>query len=323
MAKIFSGTQPTGIIHLGNYFGAINNWLELQKESSGIYCIVDYHALTVYQKPEVLNQNIKNLAKIYLASGLDSKKNIIFRQSAVMEHAELAWILNTITPIAELERMTQYKDKSAQNKQNINTGLFSYPVLMAADILLYDTEIVPVGEDQLQHVELARIIAKKFNNLYGETFVVPEGKINKISARLKGLDNAEKKMSKSASSEYNFIALLDEPDVIRKKIKKSVTDSGTDIKFSEDRPALANLMTIYSLTTGKDFKEIEKEFEGKGYGDFKTELAERIVEFVTPIQERYNAIDDEELESILRIGAQQAKKIAQEKMKEVRKKIGL
>ena len=323
MAKIFSGTQPTGIIHLGNYFGAIANWLELQKKYSGIYSIVDYHALTVYQKPEVLSQNIKNLAKIYLASGLDPQKNIIFRQSAVMEHVELAWILNTITPMAELERMTQYKDKSAQNKQNINTGLFSYPVLMAADILLYDTELVPVGEDQLQHVELARIIAKKFNNLYGETFVIPEGKINKISARLKGLDNADKKMSKSAASEYNFIALLDEPDVIRKKVKKAVTDSGTDIKYSEDRPALANLMIIYSLTTGKDFKEIEKEFDSKGYGDFKKELAERIIEFVTPIQERYNAIDDEELESVLRIGAEQAKKLAQKKMKEVRRKIGL
>lgn len=323
MKRIFSGIQPTGIIHLGNYFGAIYNWLPLQDDYNCFFCIVDYHALTVFQKPEVLKQNIKNLAKLYLAVGLDPAKSTIFRQSDVPEHTELAWFLNCTTPMGELERMTQFKDKSQQHKDNINTGLFTYPTLMAADILLYDTNFVPVGEDQQQHVELARIIAKKFNNRYGNILTLPEPKINKVTARIKALDNPEKKMSKSAPSDYNYIALLDEPDVIRKKIKKAVTDSGTDIKYSEDRPALKNLMTIYSLTTGKSLKEIEKDFEGKGYGDFKKELAERIVEFVIPIQEKFNAIDDDELENVLRIGAESARKITQKKIKEIRQAIGL
>ena len=321
--RIFSGVQPTGIIHLGNYFGAIYNWLGLQKEYDCVFSIVDLHALTVYQKPEDLNKNIYDLAKIYLAVGLNPKKNIIFRQSDVQEHTELAWILNTVTPISELERMTQYKDKSAQHKQNINAGLFTYPALMAADILLYDTNLVPVGEDQLQHVELTRIIAKKFNNLYGDVLVLPEGKINKVSARLKALDNPEKKMSKSAPSEFNYIALTDEPELIRKKIMKAVTDSGTDIKLDPKRPAIANLMTIYHLVTGLDIKEIEKKFDGKGYGDFKKDLAEKLVEFVTPIQERFNKITDNEVEKVLTDGAMRAKKIATKKMDQIRKAIGL
>ncbi|MBT5337768.1 tryptophan--tRNA ligase [Candidatus Falkowbacteria bacterium] len=322
--RIFSGIQPTGIIHLGNYFGAIYNWLELQKEYDSIFSIVDLHALTVHQDPKKLNRNIYDLAKIYIASGLDPKKNIVFRQSDVKEHVELGWFLNCVTPIAELERMTQYKDKSEQHKQNVNSGLFTYPCLMAADILLYDTNVVPVGEDQLQHVELARTIAKKFNNLYGDVFILPEGKINKVSARLKGLDNPEKKMSKSATSENNYIALSDDSDLIRKKIKKAVTDSGTDIKFDPNkRPALANLMTIYHLVTGKEAPEIEKEFKGKGYGDFKSELAERVVEFVEPIQKKFNSISDKEIDSILADGAQRAKKLAEKKMEQVRKVIGL
>ena len=324
MKRIFSGIQPTGIIHLGNYFGAIYNWLHLQKEYDSIFSIVDLHALTVYQDPKELNRNIYDLTKIYLAKGLDPKKNIIFRQSAVLEHVELSWFLNCVTPIAELERMTQYKDKSAQHKQNVNAGLFTYPCLMAADILLYDTNVVPVGEDQLQHVELARTIAKKFNNLYGETFVVPEGKINKVSARLKGLDNPEKKMSKSSPTENNYISLTDSSDAIRKKIKKAVTDSGSDIKFDPNkRPALANLMTIYHLVTGKEANEIEKEFKGKGYGDFKSELAERVVEFVKPIQKKFNSISDKEVDAILADGAQRARKLAEKKMERVRKVIGL
>ena len=323
MKRIFSGIQPTGIIHLGNYFGAIYNWLNLQKEYDSVFSIVDLHALTVYQEPEVLNRNIKDLAKLYIASGLDPKKNIIFRQSDVVEHTELGWILNCITPISELERMTQYKDKSDQHKQNVNSGLFTYPCLMAADILLYDTNVVPVGEDQLQHVELARTIAKKFNKLYGNTFIVPEGKVNKVSARLKGLDNAEKKMSKSAASEYNYISLTDDAATIRKKIMKAVTDSGSDIKLEKDRPAVANLMAIYHLVTGLEVKDIEKKFAGKGYGDFKKDLAERVVEFVEPIQKKFDSISDKEIEKILEKGAKQAKKLAEKKMKDVRKKIGL
>lgn len=321
--RIFSGIQPTGIIHLGNYFGAIYNWLQLQQEYDCIFSIVDLHALSIYQKPEELTQNIKNLTKLFIAAGLDPQKNIIFRQSEVKEHTELAWLLNCITPMGELERMTQFKDKSKQHKDNINAGLFTYPVLMAADILLYDTNLVPVGEDQVQHVELTRTIANKFNNLYGETFVVPEVKLNKVTARLKGLDNPEKKMSKSAASEYNYISLLDKPEDIRRKVKKAVTDSDSEIKYGEERPAISNLMTIYQLVTGNSFEEIEKNFEGKGYGDFKSDLAEKIIEFVTPIQERFNAIDDNDLEQILKNGAQRAKALAEQKMKEIKNKIGL
>ncbi|NQT50223.1 tryptophan--tRNA ligase [Candidatus Kuenenbacteria bacterium] len=322
--RIFSGIQPTGIIHLGNYFGAIYNWLQLQDEYDSIFSIVDLHALTVYQDPKKLNKNIYDLAKIYIASGLDPKKNIIFRQSDVMEHVELGWILNCVTPIAELERMTQYKDKSDQHKQNVNAGLFTYPCLMSADILLYDTNYVPVGEDQMQHVELTRTIAKKFNNLYGNVLVLPEGKIKKVSARIKALDNPEKKMSKSAPSEYNYIALTDDPSLIRKKIMKAVTDSGSDIKFDpKKRPAIANLITIYHLLTGLEVNEIEAKFAGKGYGDFKKDLADRLVEFVEPIQKKFNSISDKEIDAILQDGAKRAKKLAVKKMEQVKKTIGL
>lgn len=321
--RLFSAMQPTGIIHLGNYFGALANWLTLQNEYESIFSIVDLHALTVYQKPEQLRANIINLAKIYLASGLDPKKNIIFRQSDVKEHAELGWILNCTTPISELERMTQFKDKSKQHKENINSGLFTYPCLMAADILLYDTNIVPVGEDQVQHVELTRTIAKKFNAVYGDVFIVPEVKINKISARLKGLDDPTKKMSKSASSEYNYIALTDAPDLIRKKIQKAVTDSGSEIKFTPDKPALANLMTLYHLVTGLEAKEIEKKFSGHGYGAFKKDLAEKLIEFLMPIQKKFNELSDSAVEKVLNDGAKRAQKMAGKKMVRVREVIGL
>jgi len=323
MKRIFSGIKPTGLIHLGNYFGAIANWLNLQNEYDCLFSIVDLHALTVYQKPEELRRNILDLAKLYVASGLDPKKNIIFRQSDVVEHAELGWILDCVTPVAELNRMTQFKDKSAQHADNVNAGLFTYPVLMAGDILLYDATTVPVGDDQLQHVELARVIAKKFNNLYGEVFVLPEAKVNKISARLRGLDDPMKKMSKTAPSEYNYIALTDAPDLIRKKIKKSVTDSGSDVVFQEDKPALSNLIAIYSLTTGLTPQEIEKQFKGKGYGDFKKELAERVVEFVEPIQKRISELSDADIEAILQDGATRARVIAAKKMTQVKKVIGL
>jgi len=323
MKRIFSGIKPTGLIHLGNYFGAIVNWLDLQKEYDCLFSIVDLHALTVFQKPEELRRNILDLAKLYVASGLDSKKNIIFRQSDVVEHAELGWILDCVTPVAELKRMTQFKDKAEQHSDNVNAGLFTYPVLMAGDILLYDATTVPVGEDQLQHVELARVIAKKFNNLYGEVFVLPEAKINKISARLRGLDDPMKKMSKTAPSEYNYIALTDAPDLIRKKIKKAVTDSGSEIVFQEDKPALSNLIAIYSLTTGLTPKDIEKKFTGKGYGDFKKDLAERVVEFVAPIQQRIAKLSDADIEKLLADGAARARVIAAKKMTQVKKVIGL
>jgi tryptophanyl-tRNA synthetase len=250
-------------------------------------------------------------------------RSIIFKQSDVKEHAELGWILNCTTPISELERMTQFKDKSVQHKENINSGLFTYPCLMAADILLYDTNIVPVGEDQVQHVELTRTIAKKFNTVYGDIFTVPEVKINKISARLKGLDDPTKKMSKSASSEYNFIALTDSPELIRKKIQKAVTDSGSEIKFTPDKPALANLMTLYHLVTGLEAKEIEKKFSGHGYGDFKKDLAEKLIAFVTPIQDKFNALTDANVEKILSDGAKKAQALATKKMTLIKNTIGL
>jgi tryptophanyl-tRNA synthetase len=322
--RVFSGIQPTGIIHFGNYFGAINNWLPLQKEFECLFCIVDLHAMTVHQSPEEFAVNIKNLCKIYLASGLDPKTSMIFRQSAVLEHTQLAWILNCLTPMGELERMTQYKDKSAQHKDNINAGLLTYPVLMAADILLYDTMVVPVGEDQVQHVELARTIARKFNNMYGEVFVEPKTMLNKEAARLRGLDDPEKKMSQSASSELNYIAMTDTPDMVVKKIKKAVTDSGTEISYNpETRPAISNLMTISRLVTGKSFEEIEAEFNGKGYGVFKNALADQINAFLKPIQEKFKAIDDNELNKILEVGAKSAKKIAEKKMDQVRRAVGL
>jgi len=322
--RVFSGIQPTGIIHLGNYFGAIHNWLPLQKEYECLFSIVDLHALTLHQDSLAFAANIKNLAKVFIASGLDSKSSIIFRQSDIHEHAELGWILNCVTPMAELERMTQYKDKSDQHKENINAGLFTYPCLMAADILLYDTNVVPVGEDQVQHVELARSIARKFNNTFSEIFVEPKVLLHKEAARLRGLDNPEKKMSKSASSEYNYIALTDNPDLVVKKIKKAVTDSGTEIIYNpETRPAISNLMTIYHLVSGKSFSEIEAEFNGGGYGKFKTALAEQVIAFLKPIQEKFNAIDDNELDKILKNGAKRAQALAEKKMAQVRRTVGL
>ncbi len=323
MTRIFSGVQPTNNLHLGNYLGAIKNWVELQRANECIFCVVDLHALTVYQKPEVLHQNILNVVKTYLALGVDPKKSTIFVQSSVKEHTELAWVLNTVAKMGEMERMTQFKDKSKQHTGNINLGLFAYPVLMAADILLYDTNEVPVGEDQKQHVELTRDLALRFNNLYGETFVVPKPLIKKDGARIMGLDDPSKKMSKSAASPANYISLLDEPKVAEKKIMKAVTDSGSEVKGGAGKPALDNLLNIYSLLSGKSVKEIEKEYVGHGYGDFKKGLAVVVVEFLTEFQKRFSKISDAEAIKILQVGAKRAEKIASNKMVLVRKKIGL
>jgi len=323
MKRILSGIQPSGVIHIGNYFGAIKNWLNFLKEYDSYFCIVDLHALTVYQEPEKLKQNTLDLAKIFIASGLDPKKCTLFVQSHVHEHAELAWILNTITPIAELERMTQFKDKSKKHKENVNAGLFTYPILMAADILLYDTDVVPVGEDQKQHVELTRTIAKKFNNLFSDALKVPKSFVPEHGARLMGLDDPTQKMSKSAASEYNYIAITDEPDLIRKKIMKAVTDSGDEIKSGEDKPAISNLLTIYHLVTGKEISEIEKQYQGKGYGDFKKDLAEKVVEFLEPIQKEMNKLTDKDVIKILNKGSQSAQKIASQTLDRVTEKIGI
>lgn len=321
--RIFSGVQPTNNIHLGNYFGAVKNWIDLQNDYECIFTIVDLHALTVYQKPTDLKNNILNLVKTYLALGIDPKKSLIFQQSDVKEHAELCWILNSIAKIGEMERMTQYKEKSASHPENINVGLFDYPVLMAADILLYNTQAVPVGEDQKQHLELARDLAIRFNSLYGETFVVPESIIKKEGARLMGLDDPSKKMSKSATSSFNYISLLDDPEVAKKKIMKAVTDSGSEIKYTDDKPALKNLLTIYSLLSNEKISEIEKKYIGRGYGDFKKDLAEIVANFLIDFQKKFNKISDKEVKKLLEDGADKARKIAAKKMEEVKEKIGI
>ncbi|MDD5489381.1 MAG: tryptophan--tRNA ligase [Candidatus Moranbacteria bacterium] len=321
--RIFSGIQPSGVLHLGNYLGAIKNWVALQEKYDPIFCVVDLHAITVPQKPEELRQKTLEVAKTYLAAGIDPEKSLIFVQSHVPEHAELAWILNTITKIPELERMTQFKDKSKAFRQNLNAGLFNYPVLMAADILLYDANLVPVGEDQLQHVEIARTLARRFNSLFGETFVVPEPFVVKEGMRIMGLDDPKKKMSKSAASEYNYISLTDTPEKIREKIKKAVTDSGKEIRYSADKPAIKNLINIYALLDNAKPKEIVESYHGKGYAEFKKDLAEVVVGFLEPFQEKYNEIEDREVLRILEEGKSKAKKMAGEKMEKVREKVGL
>jgi len=325
MSKIiFSGVQPSGNLHLGNYLGAIKNWVNLQDEYKCIFCVVDYHAITVKQDPIELKKKIIEIAKIYLAAGINPEDSIIFQQSRVSAHPELAWILNTITKVPELERMTQFKDKSKQNKTNINMGLFDYPVLMASDILLYNTDVVPVGDDQEQHVELTRTLAKRFNTEFVNTFTIPEAKIYKAGARIMGLDNPDNKMSKSASSEYNYIGLLDKPEVAKKKIMKAVTDTGKEIKFDlKKKPAISNLLTIYSLLTDIEIKTIEKKYVGKGYGDFKKDLAEVVVKFLTDFQTKYNSFDDKFINEVLDKGANKAEKIANETLEKAKQAIGV
>ena len=323
---IFSGTAPSGNIHIGNYLGAIKQWVEMQNtgEYQNIFCVVDEHAITVPQDPAKLRSKILEVFTLYLALGIDPEKSIIFVQSSVSEHAELNWILSTITPVGELERMTQFKDKS-QKQKNVLAGLLNYPTLMAADILLYHTNIVPVGEDQLQHIELTRTIARKFNSTFGETFAIPEPFINKEGKRIMGLDDPSKKMSKSAENTKNYIALLDSPETIREKIKAAVTDSASEIKYDmKNKPAVSNLLTIYSLFSGKAIAELEKEYEGKNYSVFKKDLAEVIIEGLSPIQKKYKELsaNPDYLKKVLRDGAEKAKNIASQTMAEVRSKIG-
>ncbi|MFC1700779.1 tryptophan--tRNA ligase [Patescibacteria group bacterium] len=323
--RIFSGIQPTGSLHIGNYLGAIKNWTELQNKYDSIFCIVDLHALTVYQNPKILRKNILETAAVFLAAGIDPKKSVIFIQSHIKEHAELSWILNTVVRISELERMTQFKEKSQQHKENINVGLFNYPVLMAADILLYNTSIVPVGEDQTQHVELARTLAQRFNKTYGKTFVIPESLIKKEQSRIKGLDNPAKKMAKSSENLNNYIALYDSPELIHDKIKRAVTDSGSEIKYSQDKPAISNLMTIYRGFSNMPFEQIEEKYKNKNYSDFKNDLAKVIINNLKPFQDRLKTIKSKPdyIEKILKKGAKDAEKIAKKTMVNVKKKIGL
>lgn len=324
MKTIFSGVQPSGNLHIGNYLGAISQWVEMQKNYNCIFCVVDYHAITVKQDPEVLRKKIIEAAKIYIAFGIDPKKSIIFQQSDISAHTELCWVLNTITKISELNKMTQFKDKAGESQNNVNVGLYDYPVLMAADILLYNTDIVPVGEDQTQHVELARDLAKRFNSQFGETFKVPEVQIKKEAARIMGLDDPTKKMSKSAPSELNYISLTDQPETAAKKIMRATTDSGSEIKFDlAKKPGISNLLTIYSLLDDTPVKKLEQKYKGKGYGDFKKNLSQVVIEFLTNFQKKYNKISDREVKKILDSGAKKARPLAEETLKKVKNKIGI
>jgi len=321
--RIFSGVQPTGNLHIGNYLGAIKNWVPLQHEYESFFCIVNLHAITLPQDPKVLRQKTLDLARIYLAAGIDPEVSTIFIQSDVPAHAELTWILSCIARMGELERMTQFKDKGKGNTERAGVGLFAYPVLMAADILLYQTDLVPVGKDQKQHLELTRDLAERFNRDFGETFKIPEPDIPPVGANILSLQDPTKKMSKSDEDATGSIFLLDDADTVTKKIKRAVTDSGTDIKFDASRPAITNLLTIYQLFTGKTAEECEAHFEGKGYGAFKTELAEATVEFLRPFQERVHEYDEATLRNILETGAEKARNLTSETLKVVYEKMGI
>lgn len=321
---IFSGIQPSGIPTLGNYLGAMRNWPPLQNEYDCIYCVVDLHAVTVRQDPPTLRRRTLELLSLLLACGIDPQKSLLFVQSHVHTHAELAWILNCYTQFGELSRMTQFKDKSAAHADNINAGLFTYPSLMAADILLYNTDAVPVGEDQKQHIELTRDIAQRFNGLYGETFKIPEPMIPKIGARVMSLQEPEKKMSKSDSNPNGFISMLDKPDDVMRKFKRAVTDSDARVEYKEGKAGIDNLMSIYNAATGKSFDEITAEFEGRGYGDFKAAVGEAVVEMLRPIQQKYDEYmaNKDYLASIYTESAKKALALSSRTLDKVYRKIG-
>ena len=324
MKRIFSGAQPTGNLHIGNYIGAMRNWAELQHEYESFFCIVNLHAITLPQDPGKLAEKTREVARLYLAAGIDPKVSTVFVQSDVPEHAELTWILNCVTRIGELERMTQFKEKGrTTERENSGVGLFDYPVLMAADILLYQTDLVPIGQDQKQHLELTRDLAVRFNRDYGETFRIPEPFIPKVGARILALDNPAKKMSKSDANLSGGIFLMDDADTIRRKLKRAVTDSGTEIRFDETRPAITNLLTIYQLLTGQAREEIEAHFADKGYAQLKGDLADAAVEFLMPFQERVRGISDEELDRIFAEGRERASIVARATLKEVKERLGI
>ena len=322
--RIFSGLQPSGILTIGNYLGALKNWVGLQEDYECIYCVVNMHAITVRQIPADLRRHTYEALAVYLAAGIDPKKSTIFVQSHVPAHAELAWVLNCNTMFGELSRMTQFKDKSAKHGNNINAGLFTYPTLMAADILLYQAALVPVGQDQKQHVELTRDIAERFNALYGDTFTVPEAYIPETGKKIMSLLDPAKKMSKSDENAGAYVAILDGRDDIIRKFRRAVTDSGSEVRFAEGKDGICNLMNIYSAITGKENDEIEREFEGKGYGDFKLAVGEAVADALSPLQNEYARLiaDKAYLEQIMREGAETASSIARKTMRKVYKKTG-
>lgn len=323
MKRVFSGAQPTNQIHLGNYLGALRNWVALQDGHECFYCIVNLHAITFPQDPKELAEKTRDLARAFIAAGVDPEVSTIFIQSDVVEHAELTWILNCITKVGELDRMTQFKEKGRMQRESAGVGLFDYPVLMASDVLLYQTDLVPVGEDQRQHLELTRDIALRFNRDYGETFRLPAPYISKVGARIMSLDNPLKKMSKSDESPNGVILLLDDADSVSRKFKRAVTDSGTEIRFDQDRPALMNLLTIYQLLTGKAPEEVEAHFAGKGYAQLKGELAEVTIEALAPFQKRMSEVSDDVLDRILADGRDKAKAIAVKTIGSVKENMGL
>lgn len=321
---LFSGMQATGNLTLGNYMGALKNWVTLNEEYECFYCVVDMHSITVRQDPAELRRRARALLTLYIAAGLDPEKNCLYYQSHVSAHAELSWILNCYTYMGELNRMTQYKDKSAKHADNINAGLFTYPVLMAADILLFQSDVVPVGVDQKQHLELARDIGERFNGIYGDVFTIPEPYIGKIGAKIMSLQEPNKKMSKSDENLNASIYLMDDPDTIIRKFKRAVTDSDNQILYSEDKPGIKNLIDIYSTATGKSIDDVVKEFDGKGYGDFKLAVGESVVSVLKPIQDRVAELSKNKdyIDGIIKTNGEKASYYANKTLRKVQKKVG-
>ncbi|MGL2613365.1 tryptophan--tRNA ligase [Helicobacter pylori] len=321
--RVFSGIQPTGQIHLGNYLGAIKHWVEMQDEYENLFCVVNSHAITLPIEPTFLKSQTYELVKLLLACGISPKQSGLFIQSEVDEHPALAWLLDCQVSMGEMQRMTQFKDKSLKNPKSVNVGLFNYPILMASDILLYQSDLVPVGEDQKQHLELTRNIAEKFNRDFGNCFKVPEPLIAKVGARVMGLDDPKVKMSKSHKGANHAIFLLDEPDIIVKKIKKAATDSMGVIAFDEKREGIFNLLNIYMLLSDESPEKIEERFKNKGYGDFKKELAEVVIQALKPIQERYQEISDDEVKAVLNCGVEKARPLARATYQKAKELMGL
>jgi tryptophanyl-tRNA synthetase len=321
---LFSGMQATGNITLGNYMGALKNWITLDEEYQCFYCVVDLHSITVRQDPAELRKRARNLLTLYIAAGLDPVKNCIYYQSHVSGHAELSWILNCFTYMGELNRMTQFKDKSAKHADNINAGLFTYPVLMAADILLFQSDVVPVGVDQKQHLEITRDIAERFNGIYGDVFTIPEPYIGKVGAKIMSLQDPTKKMSKSDENVNASIYLMDDPDTIIRKFKRAVTDSDNQILYSDEKPGIKNLIDIYSVSTNKTIDEVVKEFDGVGYGDFKLAVGESVVSVLKPIQDRFAELtkDKTYVDGIIKDNAEKANYFATKTLRKVQKKVG-
>jgi len=323
--RVFSGIQPSGKIHIGNYLGAIRHWVKLQAECDCIYCVVDLHAITTPQDPTTIKAKTREVAGLLMAAGLDPKKTAIFVQSHISAHAELAWILNCLTPVGWMQRMTQFKEKSQKQRQHVSVGLFDYPALMASDILLYETDLVPVGEDQKQHLEFTREIAKRFNSMFGTAFKLPEPSIYSVGARIMGLDDPTQKMSKSENSRIHAIHLLDSPDDIRSSVMKATTDSFREIRFDESRPGIYNLLVLYELFSDVQRDEIEARFEGKGYADLKKELAEIIIEGLRPLRSRYMNLtnDPNYIDAVLSAGADAIRPIAEKVLTKVKTLMGL